>query len=363
MNTNFKFLIASLVVVASLGNISAETTPSNNFPEFKFKGDFRVRLQHGTLEDNDDSRLRERIRLRLGGKAQLDKKTSIKFGLATGGVDSRSTNQTLQDSFQTPDLRLDYAFVKHQLTEQWTVLAGKMKNPLWRPSNLLWDGDINPDGAAATYSGTHAGLKWSVVGGYFVLDEISSSEDDPFLLAFQPKVEWMLNKSTKARAALGYFSTQHVEGLELDRSSQSNTNYEALEDEFSSIVLSGQLDFNNQFGLALIRPFGEIVINTNKSSSEKGGIIGVVLGDNKVNKKGNWQTKLNYRYLQADAWLDILPDADAYGGATNSEGVNLGLTYGVSNVTTFTLTYFSMDAINGDSNKNTIVQADLSYKF
>jgi polyhydroxyalkanoate synthesis regulator phasin len=122
----------------------------------KVKGDLRTRYQWqkqetGTTTKADD-RDRARIRVRVGMDAKVNDQVNIAAGLSTGGTDPRSTNQTLENFFQTPDIRLEYAYAQY-LPFSWMAMSGgKVKNPLWRPSSMLWDSDIYPDGASMNLS-------------------------------------------------------------------------------------------------------------------------------------------------------------------------------------------------------------------
>ena len=118
--------------------------------KMKFKGDLRLRYQWNRKK-GARQRHRGRYRFRLGVQTKVIDNLKIGFGLATGGSDPRSTNQTMTGSFQTPDIRLDYAYAEYEASPWLTVYGGKFhrKSVLWQPSDLLWDGDINPEGAAA----------------------------------------------------------------------------------------------------------------------------------------------------------------------------------------------------------------------
>ncbi len=335
----------------------------------ELKGDIRLRTQvEDKKNDSNERRTRQRIRFRLKGKAEVTDQTQVKFGFATGSADQRSTNQTLENSFQTPDIRLDYAFVSHKVTDVLTVFGGKMKNPLWTPSDLLWDSDINPDGAAFRYNHDMDSFELILNTGAFVLDDKNGS--DPSLFVIQPIAKMMIG-DIKATGGLGVYFTKNVKNnTDLDSKDAGDTakpdSYgNGRDKEYIPIVLSGQLDIHDTFGLELIRPFGEIVYNTNSpaSDAEKGGIAGVKFGNKKVKGFGTWQVKASYRYLQSDAWLDVLPDSDAYGGKTNSKGFEVAVKYGLTKAVAVGLDVYSMDKISGDTQKQTLAQLDLSVKF
>jgi hypothetical protein len=78
---------------------------------FQFSGDLRLRYQY---EDETDevARNRGRFRYRLSVDANILQNLKVGFGLASGGDDPRSTNQTFQDSFSHKDINIDLAFAE-----------------------------------------------------------------------------------------------------------------------------------------------------------------------------------------------------------------------------------------------------------
>ena len=75
------------------------------------------------------------------------------LGIATGGDDPVSTNQTLGGGGSTKDVRLDLAYGKWQATDNIYLAAGKIKNPFYRPQKtaFMWDGDYNPEGSVSDF--------------------------------------------------------------------------------------------------------------------------------------------------------------------------------------------------------------------
>ena len=78
--------------------------------KIKFSGDFRLRYQAEDI-DNDKSPHRSRgvIRLRAGVDSKINEHWDAGFGITSGGSNPRSTNQTLDNVFETKNLMLDYA--------------------------------------------------------------------------------------------------------------------------------------------------------------------------------------------------------------------------------------------------------------
>lgn len=364
MQKYIPFLLIATMTLNIPKNLYAETNNKDVISMLKLEGSFRLRYQTEKKESLFN-RERNRIKFKLGGESDISEQSKVKFGFATGDTDPRSRNQTFQDSFSPSIIRLDYAYIEHALSNQIMLFGGKMKNPLWEPSEFLWDTDITPDGYGVRFDNKiNSTLKWSITAGYFILDELNSNKKNPYLLAIQPGMDWAFNEKTKARIAAGFYLSKNLKGLTLEHSSRTNTvGSSGLEKDFSSIVMSGEIDFKDQLGLPLVRPFGEVVINTRTNQNNKGGIVGVKFGDQAVHTMGQWQSNLSYRYLGADAWLDTLPDSDCYGGATDVQGFELIFNYALSKTTTLGIDLYSMYKINGSRDKQTLAQFDLNIKF
>ncbi|MCA9401696.1 MAG: putative porin, partial [Candidatus Omnitrophica bacterium] len=150
---------ASIIADETKQEVSKDVATGKSYavPEWvqkmKFKGDIRIRHQYERRHNDSEPRNRGRVRLRFGVEADVIEKVKVGFGLATGGTDPRSTNQTFQNTFDSPDIRLDYAYAQYAPIQEVTVVAGKFprKDYLWAPTDLLWDGDINPEGGSIAY--------------------------------------------------------------------------------------------------------------------------------------------------------------------------------------------------------------------
>ena len=70
----------------------------------QFSGDFRLRYQYED-ETDEPARNRGRFEYRLAVDANILENLKVGFGLASGGDDPRSTNQTFQDSFSHKDIQ------------------------------------------------------------------------------------------------------------------------------------------------------------------------------------------------------------------------------------------------------------------
>ena len=119
-----------------------------------FSGDVRLRAEpfFGGPPDNSLDRIRGRIRARFNATADLGEQFRSGISLATGDInDPVSTNQTITGFYTRKTIALDQAFVEFtpKQFKPLTLTAGKFRYP-WYNTELTWDKDLNPEGAAQT---------------------------------------------------------------------------------------------------------------------------------------------------------------------------------------------------------------------
>jgi len=119
-----------------------------------FSGDVRLRAEpiFGGPTDQSLDRVRGRIRVRFNALADLGSQFRTGITLASGDInDPTSTNQTLTGFYSRKAIALDQAFVEFKPKEfkALTLIGGKFRYP-WYNTELTWDKDLNPEGAAQT---------------------------------------------------------------------------------------------------------------------------------------------------------------------------------------------------------------------
>jgi hypothetical protein len=336
------------------------------------KGDVRVRYQSQD-KDNDGqvSRDRGRIRARLGIVANPNEKWEAGIGLASGGADPRSTNQTLENTFQTPDIRLDYAYAKYSPNKIISIMAGKIANPIWGTKDLLWDTDIYPDGIAAIFNfKVNDNFEIFATPAYFLLDEYSSSKSDPTMTVLQSGIKTNINKNIDMKFAAAYYTFSNMKGNDFSEwSSGSNTRITGTNNwlyEYDGITLDAEIGFKMPEKIKYVETlslFGQYV-NSGADSNNKGVLYGFSFGDKSVKEAKDWQVKVNYRKLEKDAWADFMPDSDFYNGATDVKGMEYELTIGLAKNITLGLDYYNAKPILSNPNrKENLLQADVVVKF
>jgi len=150
------FLVVSILAVLFSGLAMAQ--------DVNFSGDIRLRQEN--KDTNNTKTSRQRLRLRVGATADISDDLEARFRLATGGTAPRSTNVTLNGS-TSKEIHVDRANVVWQ-TRNTNVIVGKVGVPFVNveDTGLLWDSDLSPEGATATWYGKN----FNLTGGSFLID-------------------------------------------------------------------------------------------------------------------------------------------------------------------------------------------------
>lgn len=344
----------------------------------RFGGDLRLRYQFTDNANRAAARRLSRYRLRVSGDSEINGRVRAGFRFASGGsADPRSTNQTLTGNNAKKNLYIDRAFAEYRPSENLSVTAGRAANPLWRTSGILWDGDINLEGvsAKADWSGG-PGLRFSAVAGIAVLGDSSSP---PRLVYAQQTAAWESRDGSfllKAAAALYLFDNVRGSAALPYRPSaadypQGNTfvssvyryDYDAFapELEFSRLLRGPGPDGRRgeiRAGLFLsgVKALGH-------SGGGSGWIAGIKAGYPETGDAGGWQARYSYRRLGRDAWPDTYPDSDFYGGSSNAEGHEAGLTVGLMRGVAAGLCGALSGPVEGGYGKERSFRADISLSF
>lgn len=334
----------------------------------QWSGDYRFRFQQEEREGSVD-RNRLRFRLRLGSNAAINDNLKLNFGFAsdsistsTGMGDARSRNQSFDKSFSTPAAFIDYAYLTFNPQEisGLSLLAGKMKNPIWQSYEMLFDHDITTDGFGITYKDKN--LPLFLNAGYFVLSELSATVLDPTLVVIQPGFTQELADNVDVKAAAIFMGSTNAKGSTLTSAANNTTVSSKLTSEYATFGLDGELKVKALTGYAnSVRVFGSIFQNNNFSSDHQGYAAGFGIND-KPKEFGDWAFSATYKKLEKDVELAVLPDSDFYSGATDVKGWELQLDYGLSKNTVFTLDYYLTSRV-ADTYKECLLQADLQTKF
>ena len=142
----------------------------------RLDGDFRYRYERIDVE-GDSTRTRNRIRARTNITSEVTDNIDIGFGLATGGDDPVSTNQTLGEGGSSKGVVLNLAYADWEATDGLHLYAGKFRNQLTRAGSqsFLWDGDWTPEGLALQYKRDRYFI--NAIGSYLESDSKKSNDN------------------------------------------------------------------------------------------------------------------------------------------------------------------------------------------
>ena len=347
--------------------------------DWTWNGDLRLRHEYRNQTGSGQDVNRDRIRFRYGFDANVSDDLRVGARLATGNTTSPiSTNQTFDTAFNHKNFLLDRAFVEYHPAlpglDEFRVSGGMIENPFWTVGQLVWDDDLNFDGAAVhlarafgpvtmfTNNGvfslqtdiTEAATLWSTQGGVAV----TPFTDD----ASEPL------KSLKATATLAYHDYKNVtnpasESTALTTAGGLKGNTAGLADVN---MLNPTFELASQYQDIPFGFFGDFVHNTARASSNDNGFqLGVKAGKARVpfNLKKGWEGGYYFERLEPDATLGAFTDSDFVNGGTNHRGNVWWVKLAVLKHSTMQLKYLSGREIKGSKNHVETLQADWATKF
>lgn len=328
-----------------------------------WKGDFRYRYETFDVEGKPD-RDRNRIRARAALIADVTPTLQVGLGLASGGEDPVSSNQTLGGGGSTKDLRIDLAYFDYSGWKNTNIFGGKFSNYIYTPdkNQLLWDGDWRPEGT---------GVKWDngtfFANGLGTWIESDSNKDQSFAYLTQLGVKLPIGESMNFIAGVGYHNFETA----------GNGSYFGADDDFfgnsydpvtktylydyEELELFAELKFGIFNQPALI--FANYVQNQAVDENDTAYAAGFKIGSAK--NKGDWHFAYLYKKLEADALLGLLTDSDFGGGGTDSKGHVLKGSYAIHKNFNANATYFINDVAlaSGEPFDFRRLQLDLSFKY
>jgi len=344
--------------------------------KMQWSGDFRYRYEYIDDGTREDDRHRNRIRARLGMKAEISDEWDVGLRVASGTADPVSTNQTLDEAFSRKPLWIDRAYFDYQPAwmEGLNASAGKISNPFHTVggNQLIWDSDLSPEGGALQYGwrlNKQTGLYLNG-GGFWVNEESSSA--DASLWGIQAYVKHQFGEPCYLLAGVSYFDYGNIQGHgsfadewdgehDLFGNSGMTGDPNAFESDFDLLELF--VEYGTEIGGMPVAVWGDWVKNTVAVSSEDTGwLVGGKI--NKAKDPGTWEFSYDYRDIELDAVVGQFNDSDFIGGGTGGQGHRFTFTYALAKNTQAALTYFDneFDGRKSDEDYDRL-QADIKLKF
>ena len=401
---------------------------SNWANRIRWGGDVRLRYQADLFDENNienlqdpqspedptelinttEDRHRGRIRARLGIKAQVNNQVEAGVRIVTGNEDNPvSTNDNL-GNFESKGVALDRVYLKWEpypdnpFTD-FVVWGGRIPNPFFS-TGLVWDSDLNFEGAAVQYQ-TNLTPRWDafINSGVFSIQEVEQFQDDKWLYAGQAGLEYSIEDpfrdidTFRVKFGVAYYDYQELKGvvnddvlfigedptndpvnvqfiqkgntlIVTDLNSDGFASEVGLASDYRLVNLTGELDIGvfdpyhivlvadyvknigfdaQDVSRGLFSRFGVVDVHDWPEETE-GYALSLAVGIPKVRVFGDWKASLTYRRLERDAVLDSFTDSDFHLGGTNSEGWMLKGEFGLLQNVWLTARWISADEINED---------------
>jgi hypothetical protein len=362
-----------------------------------------------------DNRYRLRLKAHLGVLANLTPNWSTTIRISTGSLTSPPSETQNEGTYgERYTVGLDEAVIRWDSNasndvSRMTFEGGRLLNPWFSPTQLVYANDLTFEGAAATWRlpfgldvGADRSHIYATVAADQMLEVPLSNQDNKWFLGAQIGANLRLSDGfDHLRIAGAYYDFLHVTGVKNQPDSTTenftapvyiqygNTYYDiansttnpegvnlfALAAHFRIVDVAAEYDA--QFGRNILSVDGEAVRNIGYDLNSVEALTGQVMpkqenigyvgelgyGQPEIDSRWDWRTRLGYRYVRRDAVLDAWTDADFHGGGTNAEGFYFWGELGLAQNVWARLRYFSANEIDGPRFGLDTLQLDLNAKF
>ncbi len=338
-------LAASLALCAlpPLGDSYAQTDHPLNFA-----GDFRVRHERttrqepGATPDIRDPRNREVVRFRFGISRKINGLFNFGARLATGSPDDPNTTDiTLGDFVNDLTISLDRAYMEFTYKNLF-LTGGKFANP-FRSTELVWDGDVNPQGFGASYTLPRSSkIIPKLTGVYYIVDEQTNYADS---YMWGGQMQCVINATpdlslTLAGAYYDYtiksLTNAKTDDIQSNFTNSDRTAYLSDFDLIDGIAIIDYRGFGEQHPIRLV---GDLVKNNGANQGEEDTGFAIDLYFGKAAKKKDWRFQYGYAMAENDAVLAAFSH-DNTTLASNYEQHTLGVDYVIVENTILNLTLY-----------------------
>jgi hypothetical protein len=292
-----------------------------------FSGDLRLRSEYidNARFDRDEYRWRQRFRLRFGVASDLTEHTTVGFRFATGAKTYQTTsNQSFDgENFADFDFPIDRAFIRYKRAmgpSEMAIHLGKFGHPFYTPTEVLWDGDLQPAGAAEVI--VLRRIITIAAAQYVIREQDTGKGKGSNVYAGQVAVKGDLGAIANGTLGVAYYAISDPASLRKDAFVSdsdflTNKNFTSCTgspptctgeiSDFKLLNISGELSFK-AFPTP-IKAIGEYVNNLGAEDVPVGGnrlgeeetawLVAAYLG--KAKEKGDWRIGAGYTQIQADA--------------------------------------------------------------
>ncbi|HWK51237.1 MAG TPA: putative porin [Steroidobacter sp.] len=317
-------LEASVGATSPALNVEPAVVPSAPVPQVDGKpklnvlGDLRLRYQGDYSDDDARARRSGQVRARLGATYAVNDHVTIGTRLVTGDADDpNSTDVQLSNWDDDFQVSLDLAYAQINVGDL-NIYGGKIPQPFTR-TDLVWDGDVNPQGLSGVYRHKLAdGSALRASGLFFVIDEDSAGADST-MLGGQVGYDSADLGNFKFDVSAAYYDYTLGSIVGADAGDFRN-NLQRPDGHYLSDFNLGDLIVGatwSGFGARWpVRFVGDYVKNFGARTSQDTG-YGADLGIGRVTQPHDWRVTYGYSMAGTDAVL----------GAFSHDNISIGTNY------------------------------------
>ncbi len=307
--------------------VSGSATEFGAGSRLDLSGDIRLRYETNWSDAGARDRSRVALRARLSGRYRVTDFLTVGGQLATGDPDDpNSTDLTLSNFDDDAIVSLDQAYARLNFGAL-TLYGGKIPQVFSR-TDLVWDGDVSPQGVSATYALPLApGTRIDAHAVYFLIDE-SVAGPDSDMVGGQLTLSSKMGRDWQLDLAAGYFdyTLLSIAGADAGdvRSNLIGSDGRYLSD-FNLFDAIGSLTYDGLGERWPVRISGDYVHNFGAATlADTGYSVDLVLG--RASHRGDWRFGYGFARAETDAVFAAFSH-DNLGIATNYRQHSLSIDY------------------------------------
>ena len=302
--------------------------------------DLRIRYEYTDNQPELKARHRQVLRGRLSAAYRVNKLLTAGARLATGSADDPNTTDVTVGSFADDfDFNLTRLYLNLEHRDLF-LTAGKFANPFMR-TDLVWDGDVNPQGVAGSYTFREfENITPKLTAIYFIVDHQPNGPDS-HMLGGQASVKIGDSGPWSVTLAGSYYDYDIRSMANADAGDWRDNNlnpdgtYLSDFDLFDALAVVEYRGFGERYPVKLV---GDYVKNFGAAVDEDEG-FSVDLFVGKASKKGDFRVRYGYSLAETDSVLAAFShDNTTY--ATNYRQHTMSADYVILNNTFLNLTWY-----------------------
>lgn len=307
----------TILKVSAGKKTSVKTFSATNVSPLTVSGDLRVRYERNNGDDNQRNDARGAVRGRISATYMASPSLKLGARLVTGNPnDPNSADVSLSNFTDDLQVSLDQMYGA-KIFGNLTVMGGKFPTP-FRRTDLLWDGDVNPQGLAAHYKALDTS-RTQIAGAALLFPiERSVGGPDSNATAYQLTLDHQLGTNWKVGLAGGYYDFE-IAATDTADTGDTRTNLldpiGAYISDFDILDVIVDLSYSGFSDRWPIKIQGDYVQNFGADQYDKGFSVSASVGD--LNAIGDFTFGYAYDVAEADAVFaafsqDNIPYASNY---------------------------------------------------